>query len=104
MHGGCASIGFIALDPARYSNISELYRVGYRGWEAVVRGRRFRVTIYEALHDREGPIFSASYEEEVAVVVGDREWPVLVKANLPWEAADTVEECLEAALAHVNTG
>jgi hypothetical protein len=92
----------IAVDPSRCPNIGQLYRVGFRGWEAMLDGRRFRVTIYEALHDRSGPVFSANYEEEVQLLIGGQPRPLLVKADLPWEAADTVEECLQAALARVN--
>jgi hypothetical protein len=36
------------------------------------------------------------------VEIGGELRPVLVKANLPWEAADTIEECLQAALGHVD--
>jgi hypothetical protein len=92
----------IEIDLSPYPRITGLYRVGLRGVEAMIGERRFRVTIYEALHDRTGPVFSANYEEEVQLLIGGQPRPLLVKSDLPWEAADTIDECLQAALARVN--
>jgi hypothetical protein len=92
----------VELDPSEFPGFESFERVGYRAVEVVVRGRRFRVTAYETLHDPDAPRFSANYEEEVEARVGDEWRRVLVKANLPWEAADTAEDCFRAALRHVE--
>jgi hypothetical protein len=92
----------IEIDASLYPNITALYRVGFRGVEARVGDRRFRLTIYEALHDAGSPRFSANYEEEVQIELNGEWRPILVKANLPWEAADTVEECVRAGLRHID--
>jgi hypothetical protein len=92
----------VELDPSEFPDFESFERVGYRALEVVVRGRRFRVTAYETLHDPDAPRFSATYEEEVVAPVGDEWRRVLVRADLPWEAADTVGDCLRAALHHVE--
>ena len=90
------------VDPSLYPNITALFRVGFRGIEAHVGRRRFRVTIYEALHDRRPPVFSTNYEEEIEILIDGELRPLYVKADLPWAAADSIDECLRAALHHVN--
>jgi hypothetical protein len=90
------------LDISALTRIDELYCVGWRSVEAYVGPRRFKVSIYENLSSREPPLFSANYEEHVMLEI-DGDWrPLWAKANFPWEAADTVEDCFQRALAHVN--
>jgi hypothetical protein len=48
------------------------------------------------------PLFSTSYEERIEVQLGDRWLPLWVKVDLPWETGGSVDECMRAALAHVD--
>lgn len=90
------------IDASPYPNITELYRTGFRRVDAHLGRRRFRIWIFEKLRDRDPPIYSANYEEATQVQIRG-EWQSLwVKTDLPWEAADSVEDCLRAALAQVN--
>lgn len=90
------------IDPSRYPNITALERVGLQTVVAHLGPRRFRIWIYEKLSDRSSPLFSTNYEQRVEVRVADRWHALWVKVDLPWEARDSFDECMHAALRHVN--
>jgi hypothetical protein len=95
-------MGNMEIDSARFPNITRLDRVGWRSVDAHLGSRQFRVAVYEKLSDRESPIYSADYEERVDVEIGGAWKRIWVRADLPWEASDSVDACLHAALRHVN--